>query len=64
MRLQTSLDLLKTNRYNIAEIAWRVGYSNAQYFSTAFQNYFLCTPRAFYQLAQKQEQIFAEGGQK
>lgn len=48
MRLQAALDLLRSNEYTISEIAWRVGFSNAQYFSTVFKNHFSVTPKNFY----------------
>lgn len=48
LRLQASLDLLRQRSHSVSEIAWRVGYSNAQYFATVFKTYFGCTPKSFY----------------
>ncbi|MDA3882166.1 MAG: response regulator [Bacteroidales bacterium] len=36
LRLQRSLEMLKTNKYRIAEIAYEVGFSDPGYFSSCF----------------------------
>jgi AraC-like DNA-binding protein len=36
LRLQRSVEMLKTNKYRIAEIAYEVGFSDPGYFSSCF----------------------------
>jgi AraC-like DNA-binding protein len=44
-RLHRAMILLKTTDYKISEIAWRVGYHDAAYFSRAFRKEFGAQPR-------------------
>ncbi|MEN0004583.1 MAG: DNA-binding response regulator, partial [Bacteroidota bacterium] len=44
VRLQHALELLKTSDLNISEIAYQVGFSNANYFSRAFSEEFGTAP--------------------
>lgn len=43
-RLKTAQQLLKTTEQSIADIAFSVGFSNQQYFSTAYKKHFDRTP--------------------
>ena len=40
LRLQHSLELLKTKRYSVYEVAYMSGFSNVSYFSTCFKRHF------------------------
>ena len=44
MRLHRAMDLLKNNAGTVAEVAYRVGYSNPSHFSTRFREQFGLTP--------------------
>lgn len=44
IRLQKALSLLKENKYNISEIAMKVGYNNLSYFSKCFQEKYGVNP--------------------
>lgn len=46
-RIERSLILLKDSNYNITEIAYAVGFSNAAYYSKIFKRKMLCTPREY-----------------
>ena len=47
MRLQRAADLLEQQAGTIAEIAFRVGFSNQAHFSTAFKKQFGTSPSAY-----------------
>lgn len=47
MRLDKSKVLLKKSELNIAEIAYAVGFSSPNYFSTSFKNKFGVTPKEY-----------------
>lgn len=44
IKMQRSLELLKTNNYSVAEAAWKAGFEDQGYFSKVFKNYFGCLP--------------------
>lgn len=43
-RMDQALHLLRSTDLTIAEVAYRVGFSNAKYFSKNFKEHFQCTP--------------------
>ena len=47
MRLDKSKELLKKSELNISEIAYAVGFSSPNYFSTSFKNKFGVTPKEY-----------------
>lgn len=47
MRLDKSKELLKKSDLNISEIAYAVGFSSPNYFSTSFKNKFGVTPKEY-----------------
>lgn len=47
LRLEKSKELLKTSNQNISEIAYAVGFSSPNYYSTAFKNKFGITPKEY-----------------
>lgn len=47
MRLQKAASLLKSGNYNMKEIMFMVGYSNASYFIKSFQSEYNVTPKQF-----------------
>ncbi|MBL3655144.1 AraC family transcriptional regulator [Fulvivirga sediminis] len=53
MRLQKALDLLKNTQLNIAEIAYKVGFTDPGYFTRCFKNYYGKSPSEFLQTEQK-----------
>ena len=44
MRFNEACELLKENRWTIAEISYRVGFTSPSYFSTSFKKYVGCLP--------------------
>ncbi|WP_445381486.1 helix-turn-helix domain-containing protein [Robiginitalea sp. IMCC43444] len=44
IRLERSLELLKTDQYSITEIAYMVGFNSPTYFSTCFKEYYGYSP--------------------
>lgn len=55
MRLQRGADLLERQAGTIAEIAYRVGFSNQSHFSTAFKNQFGVSPSAYQKAREEKE---------
>jgi signal transduction histidine kinase/DNA-binding response OmpR family regulator len=47
IRLEKSKELLKKNNQNISEIAYAVGFSSPNYYSTAFKNKYGITPKEY-----------------
>lgn len=47
IRLEKSKELLKKSNQNISEIAYAVGFSSPNYYSTAFKNKFGITPKEY-----------------
>lgn len=47
IRMKYALELLQSGRYNVNEVADRLGYSEPGNFSRAFQKYYGKTPRSF-----------------
>lgn len=47
VRLNRSKELLSTNRYNVSEVAYMVGFSDPKYFSTCFKKQFGISPSKF-----------------
>ncbi len=47
IRLEKSKELLKTSNQNISEIAYAVGFSSPNYYSTAFKNKYGITPKEY-----------------
>ncbi len=47
VRLNQAKVLLRSNRYNINEVAYRCGFSDAKYFSTSFKRQFGKSPSAY-----------------
>ncbi len=47
VRLKIAAQLLKKGQYNIAEVAYSVGFDNPKYFSVCFKELFGQTPRAY-----------------
>ncbi|MFW5850973.1 MAG: two-component regulator propeller domain-containing protein [Bacteroidota bacterium] len=47
LRLQRSVEMLKTNKYRIAEIAYEVGFSDPGYFSSCFAEYYGVRPSEY-----------------
>lgn len=47
VRLKRAVQLLKTNQYTIAEIAYQVGYNDPRYFTKAFKSEFAMLPSQF-----------------
>jgi len=46
IRLNKARELLRTGRYNVSEVAYMCGFSDAKYFSTAFKKQFGNSPSA------------------
>ena len=46
-RLKKAADLLRQNRYPIAEVAFMTGFPDTKYFATVFKRQFGCTPSAY-----------------
>lgn len=47
IRMKMALALLKTKNYNVAEVAYRVGFSDPAYFSKYFKSVYKMTPTEF-----------------
>jgi DNA-binding response OmpR family regulator len=47
IRLEKSKELLKNSNHNISEIAYAVGFSSPNYFSTSFKNKFGVSPKEY-----------------
>lgn len=47
VRLKRAIQLLQTNQFTIAEIAYQVGYNDAKYFSKAFKAEFSVSPSQY-----------------
>ncbi|GEL11092.1 monosaccharide ABC transporter substrate-binding protein, CUT2 family [Flavobacterium glycines] len=47
VKLEKAAELLKSNKMNISEIAYSLGFSSPNYFSTAFKNKFGISPKEF-----------------
>lgn len=47
VRLKIAAQLLQKGQYNIAEVAYSVGFDNPKYFSVCFKELFNTTPRAY-----------------
>jgi signal transduction histidine kinase/AraC-like DNA-binding protein/CheY-like chemotaxis protein len=47
VRLKKASQLLLDSDLNIAEVAYKVGYSSPAYFATAFKNKYACSPSAY-----------------
>jgi ABC-type sugar transport system substrate-binding protein/AraC-like DNA-binding protein/CheY-like chemotaxis protein/nitrogen-specific signal transduction histidine kinase len=47
VKLEKAVDLLKANQMNISEIAYSLGFSTPNYFSTAFKNKFGVSPKEY-----------------
>lgn len=47
IRLNHAKNLLRTKRYNVNEVAYRCGFTDAKYFSTAFKRQFGKSPSTF-----------------
>lgn len=45
VRFNEACRLLKEDKYNVAEISYRVGFSTPSYFTAAFKQFMGCTPR-------------------
>jgi AraC-like DNA-binding protein len=43
-KLEKALGMLKTNEYNVSEVAFRLGFNSLAYFSTSFAQYFGYSP--------------------
>ena len=46
-RLNTAADLIKTNSYTIAEVTYKVGFNDLQYFRSCFKNQFGVNPSEY-----------------
>lgn len=44
IRLKLAIDLIRTGRYTIKEVAYKVGFNDSHYFSRAFKNQFGLIP--------------------
>lgn len=44
-RMSEARKLLEESKYNVAEVAYRVGYANPSHFSRAFSRYFGVPPK-------------------
>jgi DNA-binding response OmpR family regulator/two-component sensor histidine kinase len=47
IRLNKARELLESGKYNVSEVAYRCGFSDAKYFSTAFKKQFGDSPSAY-----------------
>lgn len=47
MKMKRAYELLETGNYLIYEVANRLGYENAYYFSKVFRKYIGCTPKEY-----------------
>ena len=47
IKLEKAAELLKLNEMNISEIAYSLGFSSTNYFSTAFKNKFGVSPKEY-----------------
>jgi AraC-like DNA-binding protein len=47
VKLEKAAELLKSNNMNISEIAYSLGFSSPNYFSTAFKNKFGISPKEY-----------------
>lgn len=55
MRLRKGRALLLENQYNVSEVAYNVGFSDAKYFGTLFKKYYGQNPSTF--VAEKKQKI-------
>ncbi|TKG94672.1 hybrid sensor histidine kinase/response regulator [Puteibacter caeruleilacunae] len=55
VRLKAASNLLRTNRYNVSEVLYKVGFSSPSYFSKCFKEEFGMTPVEFLQDINKQQ---------
>ena len=46
-KLSEAAELLKANEMNISEVAYALGFSSPNYFSTAFKNKFGISPKEY-----------------
>ncbi len=53
IRVKRGHQLLETGNYNIGEVAYQIGFSDAGYFSKCFKNKYQVTPTQFLQKAKK-----------
>jgi AraC-like DNA-binding protein len=47
VKLEKAAELLKSNEMNISEIAYSLGFTSPNYFSTAFKNKFGISPKEY-----------------
>lgn len=47
LRMNRAVDLLRSNRYTVSEVAFMVGYEDSSYFTRLFRKHKGCTPSAF-----------------
>lgn len=47
LRMNRAVDLLRSGRYTVSEVAFTVGYDDSSYFSRLFRKYKGCPPSAF-----------------
>ncbi len=46
-RLKKSLTLLKSNKHQVSEVAFMVGFNDPKYFSRVFKKYYNCSPSSY-----------------
>lgn len=49
IKMKKAAELLRENKYTIAEISYMIGFSNPKYFSTAFKSFFGVSPSRFFE---------------
>ncbi|NPA37508.1 MAG: response regulator [Chlorobi bacterium] len=47
IRLKHAIELIKTNKYSLDEIAYKSGFNSHSYFTRNFKKHFNCTPKEF-----------------
>lgn len=51
IRMNKAMDLLKTGKFSIGEIAEKVGFPDSKYFSTAFKKFFGKSPKHYHNMS-------------
>ena len=55
VRLQHAADILASGKYNIADVAYNVGFSDPKYFSNCFSEKYGMTPSQYVKSQSKEE---------
>lgn len=55
IRFKKAVEYLESKRYNVAEVAYKAGFSSPSYFSTTFKQYFGCLPSEYCDMEHNQQ---------